>query len=145
VDLRPFAPPDLDAVMALVSETFQQLFSPEMYIALHQAWPSGQLLMVGSGRLVGVLLSMKRTSVTARVLVMALREEDRGKGIGSRLLRAFLLRCGQEGISSVVLEVRRSNNRAIEFYTRFGFRVVGPLPGYYPDGENGVMMMRDVV
>ena len=143
--LRPFMPADLDAVMALVTGTFSQLFSPEMYLALSQAWPSGQILVVESGRLTGVLLAMRRTTVTARVLVMAIEEDRRGMGIGSQMLRAFLLQCGQEGMTSVVLEVRESNRRAKEFYTRFSFRVVGPLPQYYPDGEDGVLMMRDLV
>ena len=142
--------------MALVTGTFSQLFSPEMYLALSQAWPSGQIegvlcrgaieiLVVESGRLTGVLLAMRRTTVTARVLVMAIEEDRRGMGIGSQMLRAFLLQCGQEGMTSVVLEVRESNRRAKEFYTRFSFRVVGPLPQYYPDGEDGVLMMRDLV
>jgi ribosomal-protein-alanine N-acetyltransferase len=142
---RPFTPADLDAVMALVTETFSQLFSVEMYLALSQVWPSGQLLVVENGRLVGVLLSMRRTAVTARVLVMAVQDDRRGMGVGSQLLRAFLRQCGQEGMTSVVLEVRESNGRAKEFYARYGFRVVGPLPRYYPDGEDGLLMIRDLV
>ncbi len=142
--LRPFMPADLDTVAALVSESFQQLFSAQMYLALQQTWPQGQLLAVESGQLVGVLLSMRRTQITGRVLVMAIREGHRGMGIGTRLLRAFLRQCGLEGMTSVVLEVRLSNERAMQFYKRFGFHVVGPLPRYYPDGEDGVLMMRDL-
>ncbi len=141
--MRQFEPRDLDAVMALVTATFEQLFSQEMYLAIQQAWPEGQIIDVEDGRLAGVLLSMRRTATSGRVLVMAVSEGRRGMGIGAHLLRAFLRQCAREGMTSVVLEVRVSNVRAQEFYRRFGFRPVDILPAYYPDGEDGALMVMD--
>ena len=142
--LRHFDPLDLHAVMELVTGTFQQIFSEEMYLALHQAWPEGQIVDVQEGRLVGVLLSMRRSATVGRVLVMAVREGYRQMGVGTSLLMAYLQQCAREGMTSVVLEVRASNGRAKEFYQRFGFRVVEPLVNYYPDGEDGVLMSREL-
>ncbi len=76
---------------------------------------------------------------------MAVTGERRAAGIGNNLLNAFLQQCAREGITSVVLEVRVSNHRAYGFYRRFGFQDAGPLPGYYPDGEDGILMTRNVV
>jgi ribosomal protein S18 acetylase RimI-like enzyme len=131
--------------MSLVTDTFQQIFSQDMYMAILQAWPEGQVTEVEGGRVTGVLLSMRRSATQSRVLVMAVATGRRDSGIGTRLLNAFLQQCAREGISSVVLEVRVSNLRAMEFYRRFGFREAGPLPAYYPDGEDGILMTRDVV
>lgn len=142
--MRLFEPRDLSAVMGLVTGTFQQVFSEEMYLALHQAWPLGQILDVQEGRLVGVLLSMKRSATVARILVMVVREGYREMGIGATMLRAFMQQCTREGMTSLVLEVRTSNVRAQEFYRRFGFRVTEPLVNYYPDGEDGIMMVREL-
>jgi ribosomal protein S18 acetylase RimI-like enzyme len=142
--MRLFEPRDLDQVMALVTRTFEQMFSEDMYMAIHQAWPEGQIIDVEGGRLAGVLLSMRRSATVGRILVMAVDEGHRGMGIGSLQLRAFLQQCAREGIASVVLEVRVSNLRAQEFYRRFGFQTVEPLVSYYPDGEDGVLMTLEI-
>lgn len=142
--MRQFEPRDLDAVMALVTGTFDQLFSQEMYLAIQQAWPEGQMIDVEGGRLAGVLLSMRRSATVGRVLVMAVADGYRDMGIGAHLLRAFLRQCAREGMVSVVLEVRVSNVRAQAFYRRFGFRHVEVLGAYYPDGEDGVLMGLDM-
>jgi ribosomal protein S18 acetylase RimI-like enzyme len=145
VVLRLFEPEHLGPVMALVTDTFEQIFSQDMYMAIQQAWPEGQIIDLEGGRIVGVLLSMRRSLDQGRVLVMAVEHPHRGTGIGSGLLSAFLQQCSREGITSVALEVRVSNLRAQGFYRRFGFTEVGPLPSYYPDGEDGVLMTRNVV
>lgn len=142
--MRLFEPRDLDAVMALVTGTFEQIFSEEMYLVLHQAWPEGQMIDVEEGRLAGVLLSMRRGPTVGRVLVMAVREGYRDMGIGSHMLNAFIQQCVREGIMSVVLEVRVTNRKAMEFYRRFGFRPVERLARYYPDDEDAVLMTMDI-
>ena len=68
----------------------------------------------------------------------------RRKGIAARLLEHAIERSKAE-LTSVVLEVRVSNKRAQEFYHRYGFRTQKPLARYYPDGEDGVLMIRDLV
>jgi hypothetical protein len=85
VTLRSFRPDDLDVVASLVNETFHQLFSPEMYMALHNAWSNGQVLAVEDGRLEGVLMSIKRSATVGRILVMAVREGNRDRGQTLRL------------------------------------------------------------
>ena len=143
--LRLFEPEHLGPVMALVTDIFEQIFSQDMYMAIQQAWPEGQVIDVEGGSIVGVLLSMRKSGTQGRILVMAVTEGRRDSGIGANLLNAFLQQCAREGMTSVVLEVRVSNLRAKEFYRRFGFQEVGPLPKYYPDGEDGILMTRNVV
>ncbi len=36
------------------------------------------------------------------------------------------------GMESVLLEVRPSNERALEIYQRYGFQTIGRRKGYYP-------------
>jgi ribosomal-protein-alanine N-acetyltransferase len=143
VVVRHLAPQDIEATMGLVSETFSELFAADMYEAIHQAWPAGQLVEVDpAGRLAGLLLAIKRSAFSARILVMAVRGDARGRGTGSQLLRLFLRQCLVEGVQEVVLEVRVSNLRAQSFYERAGFVRTGTLPRYYRDGEDGYVMAR---
>lgn len=143
--LRLLEPEHLGPVMALVTDTFEQIFSQDMYLSILQAWPEGQIIDIENGRLAGVLLSMRRSATRGRILVMAVETEWRDAGIGSALLRAFVKQCAREGLMSVVLEVRVSNLRAQEFYRRYGFGEEDHIDSYYPDDEDAIVMTRNVV
>jgi len=75
-------------------------------------------------------------------LMLAVRERVRRQGIGSALMDAFLKECAMRGARSVELEVRKSNEAAIQFYTRYGFQITNVLPRFYTDGEDGFKMRR---
>ena len=64
----------------------------------------------------------------------------RRRGIAVRLLEHVIARSMQEGLSSIWLEVRVSNKPAIALYERFGFFANGTRSGYYPDGEDALIM-----
>lgn len=46
------------------------------------------------------------------------------------------------GASAATLGVRAGNTAARALYRRLGFTYEGPRPGYYPDGEDAVIMWR---
>ncbi len=74
-------------------------------------------------------------------MTLAVHPGFRKQGIGKRLF-AFALEFSEaRGVNYFALEVRESNNAALEFYKRFGFRVAGIRKGYYRDtGEDAVLM-----
>ena len=68
----------------------------------------------------------------------------RGEGIGTALLRRVLATLRAEGAKSVTLEVRESNEPAIELYRRFGFEPFRRQRAYYEDDEDAVVMILDL-
>jgi len=64
----------------------------------------------------------------------------RRKGIAVRLLEHAITRSCSAGLNAVWLEVRISNVPAITLYERFGFIACGRRKGYYPDGEDAMIM-----
>ena len=62
-------------------------------------------------------------------------------GVAARLLEYVIERSRRSGLKSICLEVRTGNAPAIALYQRFGFVVAGSRPGYYPDGEDALLMM----
>ena len=55
----------------------------------------------------------------------------RRKGVGEKLLAALCEYSKENGITTLTLEVRRSNAAAIALYEKFGFRMVAERKNYY--------------
>jgi ribosomal-protein-alanine N-acetyltransferase len=66
----------------------------------------------------------------------------RGRGIGSRLLTAVLDMARDRGVEELFLEVRESNERAIDMYERRGFELLGRRVGYYDRPREDARVMR---
>lgn len=75
---------------------------------------------------------------------IAVAPETRCKGVGSRLLRQMMAVGRELGCCRMYLEVRRSNVAAQRFYQRHGFFQTGTRKGYYPDGEDALIMEREL-
>lgn len=77
----------------------------------------------------------------AHIVIIGLRESDRRKGIGEQLLISGIEQSIENESRVVTLEVRESNEPAIELYRKYGFQEVGLRRRYYSDnGENAVIM-----
>ena len=77
------------------------------------------------------------------VLKVAVTPARRGQGVASWLLERCFTRSFEQGARSAHLEVRPSNNPAVELYQKLGFEVVGRRPKYYSDTkEDALLMMR---
>ena len=76
------------------------------------------------------------------ILNIAVKHGERGKGVGRLLLEECIKILKEEGIKSIYLEVRRSNIKAIKFYQKFGFQIVGIRKNYYSNREDAFTMLR---
>lgn len=59
-----------------------------------------------------------------------------GKGNGKLLMDRLFAYANEHAYASILLEVRRSNARAIAVYENAGFSSIGVRKGYYPAHEN---------
>lgn len=96
------------------------------------------------GELVGFAAGTISGQQSARILMLAVVNEFRCRGIGTMLLNAFMNECALKGVRTISLEVRKSNSIAVKFYTRFGFQILKILPRYYSDGEDGYQMWKNL-
>ena len=67
----------------------------------------------------------------AHLLSIAVIESQQYKGIGSLLLKSMISQCKAMGINQVFLEVRASNEKAIGFYQKYGFKKDAIRENYY--------------
>lgn len=74
---------------------------------------------------------------------IAVKEEYKGNGIGNKIVEGLIYHCIKLGIDNMTLEVRRSNQVAINLYEKYGFLDYGVRPNYYADdGEDAIIMWR---
>jgi len=72
----------------------------------------------------------------AHLLNICIHPECAGKGLGRKLLKHLIDRALEKSTNMFFLEVRVSNQSAIDLYLSEGFNEVGIRPNYYPSSTN---------
>jgi len=75
---------------------------------------------------------------------LAVHPDRRGEGVGSTLLDRSLAVLRGESAQSVKLEVRVGNESARSLYDAFEFEPLRRVPRYYDDGEDALIMVRQL-
>ena len=75
---------------------------------------------------------------------VAVTEAFRRSGIGRSIIDNLLDIAKEHGAKKVFLEVRVSNSPAMELYLRCGFKGVYARTRYYPDGEDCLVMAKEL-
>ena len=68
----------------------------------------------------------------------------RGQGIGALLVREAVAAFANRGARQVWLEVRADNPAARALYRKCGFEENGARRNYYDDGEDAILMRREL-
>lgn len=66
----------------------------------------------------------------------------RRKGYGNQLLNELFNRASLQECEFMTLEVRASNEKALNLYLKNGFIQVNVSKRYYPDGEDAIVLTR---
>jgi ribosomal-protein-alanine N-acetyltransferase len=72
---------------------------------------------------------------------IAVLPEAQGKQLGRLLVHAMIQWAWSQGLSHMTLEVRLSNQRAIDLYKRAGFQEAGVRPAYYEENHEDALIM----
>ncbi len=78
------------------------------------------------------------------ILNVATAPAHQRRGVASALLARVLVDAQALGKAAIRLEVRRGNDAAQALYRRQGFRPVALRARYYRDGEDAIVMLREL-
>ena len=93
------------------------------------------------GKMLGFLI-FSPIKPEAHLLSIAVTKTQQSKGMGSLLIKSMISQCKAMGINQVFLEVRVSNEKAIAFYQKYGFKKDAIRDKYYSGGipEDALLM-----
>ena len=133
VQLRPGGSADLGEIDRVMRDAFDPRFG--------EAWTPSQVMGVLSMTGVWITLaevdgaiagfSMSRVVLDeSELLLLAVRDTARRRGIGKQLLRSALVEAERRGATKMHLEVRAGNG-AVKLYQLAGFEKIGERRDYY--------------
>ena len=76
------------------------------------------------------------------LLAIAIAPEVQGQGIGGLLLNKIISNARKQQADTLLLHTARENLPAQKLFTQHGFAVAETKTGFYPEGQDAVMMVR---
>jgi [ribosomal protein S18]-alanine N-acetyltransferase len=141
VQIRRLSLADLAEIEEIEQRAYHTPWSRSMFASELAKGTSICLGAFEGDRLVGYIVNSRCVDAW-HVMNVAVDPDERRQGIASALLAALYERVGDR-LARYTLEVRRSNQPAIELYERDGFRASGLRRRYYQDnGEDALIMWR---
>jgi [ribosomal protein S18]-alanine N-acetyltransferase len=139
VTIRPFEFDDSRELLEMEEAIFNEP-NPLLYAMIENRPMEGFMVAVEDGAVVGYLLGTLLMD-EARLLLIAVRDQYRRHGIGTKLVNEYV--DSVRGRANMVrLEVRTGNLAAQTFYFKLGFRFVGMINNYYRNGDNAYVMIK---
>ena len=99
------------------------------------------LVALDEDRLVGYVGSQSVMG-EADMMNLAVDPDYRCRGIGASLVNGLVSALKARDVSSLTLEVRASNEKAIRLYLAHGFMQVGRRPNYYRNPKEDALILR---
>ncbi|WP_461862938.1 ribosomal protein S18-alanine N-acetyltransferase [Thermococcus sp.] len=144
VIIRPAKLFDLPEISRIEVKSFKEKYPRGIFIVFLENNPDTFLVAEYNGKVIGYVMAYLRPDLEGHVMSIAVDPEYRGNGIGRALMVEVIERLIKKGAQYIGLEVRVSNEAAINLYEKLGFRKVKRIIGYYADGEDAYYMMMSV-
>lgn len=140
--IRRMTVADVEQVYEIEAATFAEAWSKQSFVDEMEKNKSARYLVAEyCGRILayaGAWLIFEEGHITN----IAVRAEERGKGIGKAVTLALLQYAANLGVQYMTLEVRKSNLTAQKLYRGIGFLELGVRKRYYEDnGEDALLMV----
>ncbi|WP_336328023.1 ribosomal protein S18-alanine N-acetyltransferase [Halovenus sp. HT40] len=142
INVRPAERADLLDVYRIETDSFTQ---PWPFSAFEQYLGEPGFFVAAGESVVGYIIAdivSNQGIPLGHIKDVAVREDARGNGIGRLLLRRAITMLEAQRVHAIKLEVRESNERAINLYRSHGFEHRRTIEKYYDDGEDARLLVR---
>lgn len=134
---------DLGTIAALEAECFSDPWNMRM---LAESFLSGHFFgsLLEENGIITAYGGMSVVEDEAEVQLIATAEMYRRCGRGGKILEDLIGEAKRRGVRRMFLEVRVSNAPAMMLYLKHGFRGLYARVRYYADGEDAIVMMKEL-
>ncbi|MCJ7767385.1 ribosomal protein S18-alanine N-acetyltransferase [Candidatus Bathyarchaeota archaeon] len=148
--LRKFTMEDLNSVTRINEACLPENYTDIFFVDLYRRYPETFIVADENGHTVGYIMcrievglsNLGLTGIVKKghVVSIAVMPEHRRKGIAKALMTAAMEGMRHCNAKQCYLEVRLTNEAAVELYKKLGFEISRTVHGYYADGEDAYVM-----
>jgi len=143
--IRKMAEADLDEVCKIEEETFSDPWSRTSFLEAMSDENNNYIVAIIEGEVAGYC-GYYGVCGEGYIYNVAVKQVFRRQGIGYRMLKELITQAEDRGITSLTLEVRKSNYPAINLYKKLGFKEAGIRKDFYTKPtEDAVIMWRNPI
>jgi len=152
--LRVFTPADVEAVVNINRACLPENYAPYFFLDTYNSSPQTFIVAESQGRVVGYIMCRIEHGFSdvrklhfakkGHIISVAVMPEFRRMAIGRGLVEGALAALSSLSADECFLEVRVSNDPAIELYRKLGFEITRTIARYYYDGSDAYVMTRPI-
>ncbi len=142
--IRKYNKSDISNIILLENKVLHTTLGDSLYLDLDNPFTRHYVYIDENNNLIGYISSMFDGEMIS-IENFCVDNNSQNKGIGSSLLEKLLSECYKENPSEIIgaiLEVRKSNSRAIHVYEKFGFKAIHIRKNYYSDNEDAIVLQK---
>lgn len=149
-ELRKFTMNDLESVTRINQVCLPENYTDFFFIDLYRRFPETFIVADENGKIVGYIMCRIEVGLSnlglpglvkkGHVVSVAVIPERRHMGMGGALVTKAMEGMRTYGAKQCYLEVRATNEDAINLYKKLGLEVTRTIRGYYADGEDAYVM-----
>jgi len=133
---------DIPQICNLENVSFKEPYPSSIIRSLSILYPNLFLVAEKAEKIVGYLVASKYKNL-GYLLSIAVNPPERRKSVGRSLMERIFMILKNEGVTTIRLEVRRSNLIAREFYEKLGFESSHSIPNYYGE-EDAIVYFKEI-
>ncbi len=141
---------DLEAVTRINQVSLPENYTDFFFLDLYRRFPETFIVALENEEPIGYIMCRIEVGLSnfgfggllkkGHVVSIAVMPDHRRKGIGKGLMTMAMEGMQTYGAKQCYLEVRVTNDAAVNLYKKLGLRITRTIHGYYADGEDAYVM-----
>ena len=139
--IRKFSVNDIDQIVKLEELTLGSSLGKDML----QAELNNELSYIYVYEVAGNIIayiSVVFDGYCGEIYNFCVLPEYQNQGIGSKLLDFIINMLKEKKASTMILDVREGNNKAIHVYEKYGFKQISVRKAYYKNNDNALILQK---
>ncbi|MFW6038155.1 MAG: ribosomal protein S18-alanine N-acetyltransferase [Candidatus Saliniplasma sp.] len=138
IKIRKCKRKDIPMVLTIEKKSFEYPYSDRIFYSFLNS--DKFLVAEHKKKVVGYIMAAVRRDEGV-IISIAVHPDFRRQGIGKMLMKDVIALLDTDKVS---LTLREYNISALRFYSKLGFKIKGMLKEYYENGDNAIIMKRDI-